>query len=268
MKKKLGIIILLFIVAAPIAAFAHANADEENPQPSVTHSDIAAVDQLTVKTMSTDPAVVPGEQKQTSDNYQAAMIAITQRFSATLASIAEGVQRGNLTSGQAKEMSVELYQVAQMQFQLLSLWREIEERDSAQTPDAQEDPALTQDNEIVMVALPFSSLQLNPSLAEYLNLTPTQAEAIRQLMTRERETLHHLTTQIQITGKRLLAMGGDHINQNELKGLAKAEAALLAKLIVANARLQSKIYKILNSDQQTKLKDLERNRESITVTGK
>ena len=265
MKNKQGLIIVLFIVAAPIAVSARANADEKTPQPSVTHSDVAAVGQLAVTTMSTDHAVMPGEPKQTPDDYQAAMIAVTQRFSATLAAIDEGVQRGDLTSGQAKEMSAELYQVAQMQFELLSLWREIEERNSDQTPDAQENPAPTQDNEIVMVALPFSSLQLNPSMAEFLNLTPKQVEAIRQLMTRERETLHHLMTQIQVTRERLLTIDGDHINQNELKGLASAEAALLAKLIVANARLKSNIYKILSPDQRTKLKDLERNRDSITV---
>ena len=55
------------------------------------------------------------------------MVAITQKFSATLTAIGEAVARGELSSDQAVEMSAEQYQLTQMQFELLSLWREIEE---------------------------------------------------------------------------------------------------------------------------------------------
>jgi hypothetical protein len=46
------------------------------------------------------------------------MVAITQRFSATLAAIADAVKRGELSSEQGKEMSADLYQLAQMQLEL------------------------------------------------------------------------------------------------------------------------------------------------------
>jgi Spy/CpxP family protein refolding chaperone len=81
-------------------------------------------------------------------------------------------------------------------------------------------------------------------------------------MVLERRSLQPLMTQLRITREKLLAIGSDRMNEKEIKSLAQAEAALLAKLIVANARLQSKIYRILSPDQQKKLSDLERTQGS------
>jgi len=65
------------------------------------------------------------------------MIALAQKFSATLATIADATKRGDLSSGQAREMSAEQYQLTHMQFELLSLWRGIEEQDLARVPDVE-----------------------------------------------------------------------------------------------------------------------------------
>jgi Spy/CpxP family protein refolding chaperone len=147
----------------------------------------------------------------------------------------------------------------------LSLWREIEQEDVARIPDAPANPGPTQDSEIVMVALPFSSLQLNSSVAEYLSLTSSQVAAIELVMVRERQSLQPLMTELRITREKLLAIGSDRMNEKEIKNLAQAEAALLAKLIVANARMRSKIYRILSPGQQKKLGDLERTQGSAAA---
>jgi Spy/CpxP family protein refolding chaperone len=154
-----------------------------------------------------------------------------------------------------------------MQFELLSLWRGIEEQDSARIPDAEAMPASTQQSEIVMVALPFSSLQLNPSLAAYLSLTSSQIEAIQQVMKREQRDLAPLMTALGTTREKLIAIGSEHVNEKQLKALADTEASLLARLIVANARMQSQIYKILSSEQQKQLSDLERRQGAVTSQG-
>src|SRR4029077_9984642 len=138
-----------------------------------------------VKDVPPSPAVVPNDPKQVLQDYDSLMIALTQKFSATLATIAEAVKRGEVSSEQAREMSAEQYQITHMQFELLSLWRGIEEQDSARIPDVDAGPDSTQESEVVMVALPFSSLQLNPSLTTYLSLTSSQVEAIQQIMMRE-----------------------------------------------------------------------------------
>jgi Spy/CpxP family protein refolding chaperone len=216
----------------------------------------------------TSPAAVPNDPRQVLQDYDSLMIALTQKFSATLATIAEAAKRGELRSEQAREMSAEQYQVIHMQFELLSLWRGIEEQDLARIPDVEAKPDSAQQSEFVMVALPFSSLQLNPSLATYLSLTSSQIEAIQQIMMREQHSLEPLMTAIRTTREMLLAIGSEHVNDKQVKALADTEASLLARLIVANARMQSQIYKILRPEQQKKLSDLERTQRAVTSHSK
>jgi hypothetical protein len=261
MKNKLVVIIALCIVVPSVALFATDDA-KANDQSRVSRSPVSDSENPTSTVHSTNPDVRTTEQPEKPEDYEGAMIAITQRFSATLAAIAEGVQQGKISSEQGKKISAEQYQLTHMQFELLSLWREIEQEDVARIPDAPAIPAPAQDSEIVMVALPFSSLQLNPSLSEYLSLTPSQVAAIQQLMVVERQSLQPLMTQLRVTREKLLTMGSDGMNEKEIKNLAQDEAALLAKLIVANARMQSKIYRILTPYQQKKLGDLERTQGS------
>jgi hypothetical protein len=155
-------------------------------------------------------------------------------------------------------VSAEKYQLIHMQFELLSVWRGFEEEELSRVPDFQPNPDPGQESEVVTVALPFSSFQLNPSLATYLSWTSSQVGAIQQVMMREQHCLEPLMTALRTAREKLLAIGSEHVNEKEVKALADTEASLLARLIVANARMQSKIYKLLSPDQQKKLSDLER----------
>ena len=261
MKNKLVVIIALCIVI-PSVALSATDDVKANNQIRISQSPISDSESPDSTIHSTSPDVRTSEQQEKPENYEGAMVAITQRFSATLAAIAEAVQQGKISSEQAKEMSSEQYQLTRMQFELLSLWREIGQGGGARSPEAPAKPAPTQDSEIVMVALPFSSFQLNPSLSEYLSLSPSQVAAIQQVMVLERQSLQPLMTQLRVTREKLLATSGDRMKEKEVKSLAQAEAALLARLIVANARMQSKIFRILGPDQQKRLSDLERTQGS------
>jgi LTXXQ motif family protein len=261
MINKLVVIIALCTII-PSVALSAADDAKANDQIRVSRSPVSDSGTPSLTIHSTSPDVATSEQQEKPADYEGAMIVITQRFSATLAAIAEAVQQGKISSQQAKELSAEQYQLTHMQFELLSLWREMEQEEVARIPDAPAQPAPTQDSEIVMVALPFSSLELNPSLSEYLSLTSSQVAAIQQVMVLERQSLQPLMTQLRITREKLLATSGDRMNEKEVKSLAQAEAALLARLIVANARMQSKIYRILSPDQQKKLSDLVRTQGS------
>jgi len=264
MKTKLLFLLLLFTAAVVPGALAAADGGDMNLHTGRGQLLVTRVDDPAVKDVPPSPAVVPKDAKQVLQDYDSLMIALTQKFSATLATIAEAVKRGEVSSEQAREMSAEQYQVTHMQLELLSLWRGIEEQDSAKIPDVEAKPDSTQESEVVMVALPFSSLQLNPSLATYLSLTPSQVESTQQVMMREQHSLGPLMTQIRTTREKMLAVGSEHINEKELKTLADTEARLLARLIVANARMQAKIYKILSPEQQKKLSDLERTQIAVT----
>jgi Spy/CpxP family protein refolding chaperone len=229
---------------------------------------VSPVEDPAVTNVLTNTAIVPDDPKQVLQDYDSLMIALTQKFSATLATIADAAKRGNLTSEQAREMSAEHYQLTYMQFELLSLWRGIEEQDLARIPNVEAQPDSTQGNEVVMVALPFSSFQLNPSLATYLSLAPSQVEAIQRVMMWEKHSLEPLMSQLRNTRERLLAIGSEYLNAKQVRSLAETEARLLARLIVANARMQSKIFNILSAEQQKKLRDLERTQGALTSDGK
>jgi len=87
-------------------------------------------------------------------------------------------------------------------------------------------------------------------------------------MTREQGSLEPLITELRATRDKLLAIATERTNEKQIKALAETEATLLAKLIVANARMQSKIYKILSPEQQNKLSDLERTQGAATSDSK
>jgi hypothetical protein len=267
MKTKLFLSLLLLASVVP-GALAAGDEDETKANSRRNSVLVTPVDDPALNDVLTSPATVPNDPKQVLQDYDSLMIALTQKFSATLATIAEAAKRGELSSEQAREMSAEQYQVTHMQFELLSLWRGIEEQDLARVPDVEAKPDSTQGNEVVMVALPFSSFQLNPSLATYLSLTPSQVEAIQRVMMQEQRSLKPLMTTLRSAREKLLAIGSEHVNEKQVKALANTEASLLARLIVANARMQSQIYKILSPEQQKKLSDLERTQGAVTPDGK
>jgi hypothetical protein len=264
MKTKLFVSLLLLTAAVAPGALAAADGGDRNDHTGRGQLLVTPVDDPAAKNAPTSPAVAPSDPKQVLQDYDSLMIALTQKYSATLATIAEAANRGELSSEQAREMSAEQYQLTRMQFELLSLWRGVEEQDLARSPDVEAKQDSTQESEVVMVALPFSSLQLNPSLATYLSLTSSQVKAIQQVMMREQHSLEPLMTALRTARENLLAIGSEHVNEKQIKALADTEASLLARLIVANARMQSKIYKNLSPEQQKKLSDLERTQGAVT----
>src|ERR1700733_5196233 len=268
MKTKLFFSLLLLAVVVAHGVPATAGEGTGNSHTGTRQSLVAPAEEPAITTVPTGPKTAADDPKQGLQDYDSLMIALTQKFSAILATIAEAAKRGELSSEQAREISAEQYQLTHMQFELLSLWRGFEAQDLSRVPDSQPNPDPGQESDVVTVALPFSSLQLNPSLAKYLNLTPTQVETIQQVMAREQGSFEPLITELRVTTDKLLAIGSEHINAKQLKALADTEASLLARLIVANARMQSTIYKILRPEQQKRLSDLERTEGAVTSDSK
>ena len=264
-KMFLSLLLLATVVPGALAAADEAETKAHSRSDSVL---VSPVEDPAVTNVPTNTASVPNDPKQVLQGYDSLMIALTQKFSATLATIADAAKRGDLSSEQAREMSAEQYQLTHMQFELLSLRRGIEEQDLARIADVEAKLDSTQENKVIMVALPFSSFQLNPSLATYLSLTPSQVESIQRVMMWEQHSLESLMTKLRTTRVRLLAIGSEHLNAKKVKGLADTEASLLARLIVANVRMQSKIFNILSAEQQKKLSDLERTQGALTSDGK
>jgi LTXXQ motif family protein len=265
MKAKLILITILMIII-PVLSSAQNKSGHGTPASPVRTSDSPG-DPGSMNVPSAPASPAP---EQLLNEYEAAMVVVTQNFSAKLAGINEAVQQGTMTSEQGKTSTAEQYLIAQMQFQLLSVWRQMDEQDLAKAPSADEksDASRTDDNEVVLVELPFSSFELAPEVAERLSLTQPQKEAIQKVMTQRRQLMAPLMAQSRSIRERLLELDFSHSNKKEIRTLADAQAALLAKFIVGNARMQSEIYKLLTPEQQRRLDSLKRTGESGTVASK
>jgi Spy/CpxP family protein refolding chaperone len=267
MKATLILIIILMTVI-PILSLAQTQSGDD----SASSNPPAAADSLLPDPGPSAMPAGPGSlgPQDVLQQYQTVMVAITQNFTANLAGITEAVQEGKMSSEEGKTSTAEQYLLAKMQFQLLSAWREMDKQDQAKAPalDDKSDAAPTDDNQIVLVELPFSSFELTEGVAEHLRLTESQKEAIRQVMARERHNMEPLFAQLRSVREKLLALDVQHSNKKDIKTLADEQAALLARFIVANARMQSEIYKLLTPQQQRKLDDLKRSGESGTVASR
>src|SRR5579872_4678539 len=110
MKNKRVVILALCIVIPSVALSATDDA-KANDQIRVSQSPIPDSENSSSTIHSTSPDVRTSEQQEKPEDYEGAMTAITQRFSATLAAISDAVQQGKISSEQAKEMSAEQYQL-------------------------------------------------------------------------------------------------------------------------------------------------------------
>ena len=112
------------------------------------------------------------------------------------------------------------------------------------------------------MALPFSSLQLNSFLQQYLELTPQQSSAIRQVMAGERPYVVPLMAEFNATRQKLeLETRSTSPDQKQIRSLALTQARLLTKLVAEDTDLQRKISQLLNSEQRRKVEKLKQANE-------
>src|SRR5882762_877200 len=214
MKAKLSLIVILMTVIPGLSSAQTKSGADSAPTNLAGTPDLLAPNPG--PTNVPDTPASPGPQ-QVLQEYEVAMVAITQTFSANLAGITEPDQQGKMSSEEGKTLSGEQYLIAQMQFQLLSTWRQIEEQNLAKIPaaDDKSEASPADDNEIVLVELPFSSFELTAAVAEHLSLTQSQKEAIQQVMTRERHHMEPLMAQLRSIREKLLALDPQHSNKKE-----------------------------------------------------
>jgi len=262
MRTTLPLIFSLLSFVPLFQAQAFGKDDSDAPPPQIKVAPTSAGLPSALATLLTANPATPRGPNDLLRDYEAQMEAVSRRFSNQLGAISQAVQYGQLSQEQAEETTGERYQLAMMQFQLLSALHAMLEREINRDQAAQHGMKASQPGETVMVGLPFSSLQLNPSLIQYLQLTQTQAVAIEELMENERRNLEPIMAEIRTAGHRLLWLNRDQVHdkdsEEEVHVLAASQAAALSKLIVANSHMHARIYQLLNEEQRHKLDELER----------
>jgi hypothetical protein len=238
--------------------------DDEPPHVSIAGA--SAENAHVLPDLVAAPPVIPLGPRDLLRDYELAMASIAERLSMDLAVISNAVGTGQITTEQGEFASGERYQVA-MQFQLFGALHTILEEDIARTPDVPTEPTPSHSGETVLVAMPFSSLQLNPSLVEYLGLNATQVRSIQGLMDQERPKTEVLMFELRTVSAELgVAIRQSQNNDNEgaAQKLAVTQARLLKQLMRANLRLQRRIDEVLDPQQRKKLDAFKRTGE-VTV---
>jgi Spy/CpxP family protein refolding chaperone len=242
-------------------------ADADSPAPQVQYSVAPANDAVLTEVLRVEPQLPRGPNDILED-YEAEMAKITSQMSHELGEICEAMVKGQLSTEQGEYLARERYQIATMQFQLLSALHAILEQSVAQASSAptRDDPSYPA--QALVLPLPFSSLELNGDLAQYLELTPGQSSAIRQVMATERPYVAPLMAELDATRQKLeMATRNAHPDQEQIASLALTQARLLTKLVAENADLQAKISRLLNSEQRRKIEKLRQGNEVSGLRG-
>jgi len=250
------VVFLLSIAAIPCSLLAKGKMTASDAQPPEIKI-MPSANQLPEIILAVNPSMPLGP-KDLREGYEDEMKAVSGRFANELSSISHAADENQMSGQQAEEISKERFQVAMMQFQLLvalraNLDREIDRAEQT----AQRAPHPSQQDVSAVVELPFSSLQLNPKLIRYLQLTLSQVIAIQDVMSRERQIIDPMMADLRTTGEKLFrANQQGYTDSKEVRVLAASQAAIVSKLIAANSRMQAKISPLLNAEQRKKLEHL------------
>lgn len=265
MTTTVSFVVFLFSIAAiPGSLLAKGKMTASDAQPPEIKI-MPSANQLPEIILAVNPSMPLGP-KDLREGYEDEMKAVSGRFANELSSISHAADENQMSGQQAEEISKERFQVAMMQFQLLvalraNLEREIDRAEQT----AQRESRPTQEGVSAVLELPFSSLQLAPSLIRYLQLTLSQASAIQDVMSRERQNIDPMMADLKATGEKLFrANQQGYTDSKEVRILAASQATILSRLIVANSRMQARIYALLNGEQRKKLEHL-RQTEEVAV---
>jgi hypothetical protein len=115
--------------------------------------------------------------------------------------------------------------------------------------------------DLVVIAMPFSSLQLSPSLIAYLGLIPHQVTAIQNLMDQQRPIEEPLMHELQIISSELgsaIQQGRNRSSERAIQSLSTLQIKLLDQLMTSNTRLRQNINGILSLRQRKRLESFMR----------
>jgi hypothetical protein len=267
--SSIAILVLSFIAGPQTFGAAVDRTDADVPAPEVQkYFPTPETNEALTEILNVTPQVPRGPNEILED-YEVEMTKIASRLSNELGEIRQAITNDQLSREQGESLARERYQVAMMQYQLLSAWHGILEQAVTQAlaPQKKDGPSSTE--QAVVVPLPFSSLQLNSSLEQYLELTPEQSSAIRRVMARERPSVAPLIAEFNATRQKLeMATRSTHPDQKQIRSLALIQARLLTRLVAEDADLQGKISHLLNSEQRRKIEKFKQANEVSDLRSK
>jgi len=146
----------------------------------------------------------------------------------------------------------EPYALGLMRFQLLSTGHQMLDYRTRQETEPVSEVQVSGDT--LVVSPPDSSSDVPTAIIEFLDLTPLQIAAIQAQIAVQRGQTQSLMKQLTNNRRELIASTlKGHFDIHRVRKLAAQQARILEPLVVANARLQTEIYKLLTVEQQRRL---------------
>lgn len=188
------------------------------------------------------------------------MEAVLQALSEDLGQIALAVRDGKITPEQAEYLSIERYYVGLMRFQLLrALHQSAGEENQRESYSHSNTASAPSSDTAITIAAPTSSPDVPPQIASYLELNPAQLAAIQAQVIDDRKQVQPLLKQLENSRRKLMSNSlNGNCDVKKVRALAAEQSRILKQLIVANALLEAKVYKMLTTEQQQKLNELRR----------
>ena len=141
MKTRLIIICLSSIIAVSVPAFAEVQHSADNVQPPEVEAITPATRSEILTSILASPSAMPRGPYDRLRDYEDGMAAIAQQFSFKLQAIVQGVQSGKLSREQGEQFTGEQYQIARMQFELLSALHQMLQQDLARATVVRYEPS-------------------------------------------------------------------------------------------------------------------------------
>ena len=150
-----------------------------------------------------------------------------------------------------------------MRFQLLSTGNQmLNDQPQEETEPASE---VKVSGDTLVVSPPESTHDVPAAIVSYLDLTPLQIAAIQAQIAVQREQVQSLMQQLTNNRRELIATTlKGQFDIRQVRKLAAQQARILEPLVVANARLQTEIYKTLTVEQQRKLDEMRKETAGLT----
>jgi len=200
----------------------------------------------------------PGPQ-DIKGQYAQQMDAVLQSVSQEWVQIAQASREGSIDRTQAEYLYVERYYVGLMRFQLLRALYQNSDGAGPRQSYSQAKTSPQNSDTTITIAPPTSSPDVPPQLVAYLQLNPEQMAAIEAQITNDRQQVQPLLERLESTRRALMSSTLDgQYDAKKVEVLAAEESRIMEGLIVANAMLETELYKLLSPEQQQKINDLRR----------
>ena len=190
--------------------------------------------------------------------YEGRMDVVLRAMSAELSEIAQQVHDGKISPAEADYLYLERYYIALSRFQYLrTLYPRPQEPMQRGEESSQESTEPQISGETLIVPPRVSSPDIPSEIIAYLELNPPQIAAMQAQISDERKQIQPLLQRLEESRRKLISTKQNG-NLDMLKSAATEQSKILKQVIVANALLETKLYKMLTSEQQRRADELRR----------